>query len=225
MDKKLLSVLIFGIFAISLANILLSIGIVSLLLVGGSSGGGQPSGSAVDTMPLAMANGTTPVSGMGDPLQINGAGTLNDSLNSTTASGLPPSGNASTAKPASAAAPFDAGQMPSGSMQPPSGGQIPSGGQMPSGGQIPAGASGQMPSGATTAGTGAVPGSTGTGQAATTSGQYPAATGQMTGDELISSLLQQSGMQGISVGSTPVATASPGTTSWVFNGSVPFGSK
>lgn len=229
MDKKLLSVLIFGIFAISLANILLSIGIVSLLLVNGFSGGGQPSGSTTDALALPGANSTIPVSGMSDQLLIGDAGRLNNSTNSTIASAVSPANNTSVAKPASGDMPLDAGQVPSGSMpampdgsQMPSGGQMPSG-SMPSGGQPPSGMSGQMPSDTSQGNTSSMPATSSTSLDSSAVGQYPSTTGQMSGDELISSLLQQSGMQGISTGSTPAATTSPGTTSWVFNGSLPFG--
>jgi hypothetical protein len=179
LDKKLIAAFTFGLLAVSAANLLLSIGIVSLLLTGGP-----------ETDVRLTDTGNMP----GNWMETMSAVSLTD-MNNTTTNVNPVKANLPAANVTITPLP-SALQMPStglstgGQFTPPSGqsppaGELPQGGdwQAPSSGQLPSAAgpapvSGQVPasSGQTTQ---AVPTPAGSGQTVSAT-QTPSDTGQLT---------------------------------------------
>jgi len=159
MDKKLITVLTFGILAISISNLLLSVGVMSyLLLMSQGTSSLSPDSSDIPSFMPAL-NGSLPDAAI-NSMVIGINNRTNESVANTTAT-LSPQANATAmdGRPAEMQAMYgsgmtlpDQGQWPAGSGQMPSG-QIPSG-QIPSG-QIPSGQvpSGQVPSGSQLPGT------------------------------------------------------------------------
>lgn len=241
MDKKLISILTFGLLTISIANILLSVGIVSLLFVKSPATDSQFSGTMTTALAAPLTNDT-----MSAALAKNMLGNLNTS--DANVSGI----NATVTPVPSASA--QTGMMPPAGWQPPAGGQPPAGwqppsgsGQRPSSGQMPPSGSMQIPSsgGPSQSGSGSNPATSssvpsGTVQAASAQGQYSPGSGQMpsasqlqsgSGLNTIGSAQLPSTGSGSSpagsgnypVGYTPLAlpTAKPssGLASWVNNNS------
>jgi hypothetical protein len=152
MDKKLIAAFTFGLLAVSAANLLLSVGILSLLLTGSPGTDVQ----LADT-------GNSPWAGMETRNAVSLTG-LNNSTMSTNVSKADMSALSVTVTPApSMAQQTSAGSTASGQFTPPSG-QLPPAGQFPQGAGGPMPSSGQLPSSAgQTAATGQIP--AGTGQA------------------------------------------------------------
>jgi len=199
-DQRLVTALIFGIVAVSIANILLSVGIVTLLAVS-DRGTGSQAIDAGNVLPFAQAtNNTMPVSGFDGQARDAAAAGMNQSAanGSTTPaatdaaipSGIPVEGG------------FTSGQAP------------PSGwsgsGQMPPSGAVP----GQMVTSGTgpTSSSGAGPVTIGNGQSAA------GATQQVTGTGSIpSGTGTGSGPGGVSQKASATATPAPVSLSWFNN--------
>jgi hypothetical protein len=181
MDKKLVAAFTFGLLAVTAANLLLSVGIVSLLLTGGP--GTDIQSTAADNTPavwltaknavsLADMNNTTTAANMGsaDMPSANATQTLVVATEQQSGTMLPTGGQF---------------QPPAGQM-PPAGQWQGTAGQMPPAGQYPQGATaaGQTPqtaqatSGASQAASGGqLP--SGTSQLPSGMGQYMSGTGSM----------------------------------------------
>ncbi len=117
MDKKLVAAFTFGLLAVTAANLLLSVGIVSLLLAGGP--GTDVQSTAADNTPAAWLTARNAVS-------------LADMNNTTTATnvssaGMPPAN--ATLTPAAATEQQSGTMLPAGGQFQPPAGQMPPSGQ------------------------------------------------------------------------------------------------
>jgi hypothetical protein len=215
MDKKLIAAFTFGILAVSVANLLLSVGIVSLLFSESretgsilTDTGNIPWGGAtyMNTLSLEDTNNTT----MGFNTSISDIPGANATITPLPSTGQLPA----TGLPANGQLPQDRGQAPPAGQMPVSGQMPPASGQMPAAGQYPAG-SGQASqasqlssdSSLTPSGPGKYLTDTGANQDSVMSSV--AGTGMIPVDinELFGSL----------PGSTSQATATPTTSSTFFN--------
>lgn len=146
MEKKLVTVFIFGMLAISISNLLLSVGVVSFLLAMSHDTGTQSQDFSGIPQFMATSNGSLPASGINNMIKgINGEANVSGA-NATVAPA--PSANAMTGAGWPAAGPASygsgmplpgSGQVPDGNMPTSPSGQMPQSGQMPPSGQMPSG--------------------------------------------------------------------------------------
>jgi hypothetical protein len=175
MDKKLVAAFTFGLLAVSAANLLLSVGIVSLLLTGGPGTDVQLTDTGGTWM---TARNALSLTGMNNTTMETNASKVDMPLVNATITPAPSTGQQ-----------LPTG-LPSGGQFPPASGQLPptgqfsqgAAGQMPPSGQLPSTAGQTSAAGQNQAGAGqtpqAVQASSGTGQALS-GAQLPSGTSQL----------------------------------------------
>lgn len=207
MDKRLVSAFIFGLLAVTVANLLLSVGIVSLLLTRDQGTSNQLADSGTFPGLGSTVSNSLAMTGMNNSTTAGGTG-----MTAANATNVTKVMNVTATPTPSASQDFPAGMPSGGQFTPPSGGSPPSG-QMPSGtGQAPT--SGQSStSGQTPSGTGQTTSATGLNQSGTTS--LPASTTSGTIPVDVNSLM--SGLSSSKATATPRPTSVFGNFSSLWN--------
>jgi len=177
MDKKLIAAITFGLLAVSVANLLLSVGVLSLLLANGQGTSTQLADTSNVPGTWVTARNSVSLAGMDNSTAAN-------VTNVTTAM------NATGTPMPSTDQQFPAGMPSSGQWTPPSGQRMPSGQGMPSGaGQVPSGAqpaasgNSQLPSGTGQSQTGSGAVSADTWSSLTNAGYIPVDMSSLTGSQ------------------------------------------